>query len=663
MARPMFGVESEYAVAGIRGKRVLDREDLVGQYVRAAHTTLVHLPDTCSPSGMFLENGARFYVDCGLHPEMTTPECTNPFELMRYIKAGERVLEGLTRQVQAGIGEGAEIMCFRCNVDYSGSGSTWGCHESYLHRANPGSLPDQLIPHLVTRVIYTGAGGFNPLTNALEFCVAPRLMHIQQVISGESTGNRGIFHTKNESLSRRGNNRLHILCGESLCSETAIVLKIGATALVVAMAEEGLKPGAGLQLASPLEALHAVSTDTTCKLKLRLAAGGEKTALEIQRGLLQLAERNRGVLPLWASGVCALWRRTLGQLEGAPDSVSTVLDWAIKRRLFEDRARRSGVPWERLAFLNSIVKRLNAALKVAGVDDRGVHLAVLLGPKSPIPGEVSCLGTVLTGEGLAWEDVARFLALRDGFYQVDTRFGQLGPRGIFAELDRCGVLNHKIAAVDDPVDSPADSRADRPADSRADSRVDSPADSRADSRVDSPADSGADSRVDSPADSRADGPVDRPANDPVEDRCGTLNHKIAAADGPVDRPVDSHAVDSPVDSIDEAMRRPPPVGRAKLRGEAVRRLSGRTGAACDWMSVRDTDGRKLDLSDPFASAEVWTGPPGAAPDAADDVPVEMLDEFGDPGRFQQMLDAIRGRHGRTRGRAQSPPETTEGSNR
>ena len=23
-------------------------------------------------------------------------------------------------------------MCFRCNVDYSGSQSTWGCHESYF---------------------------------------------------------------------------------------------------------------------------------------------------------------------------------------------------------------------------------------------------------------------------------------------------------------------------------------------------------------------------------------------------------------------------------------------------------------------------------------------------------------------------------------------------
>jgi proteasome accessory factor A len=564
MARLMFGVESEYAIAGVNGKEPMRRDDLVNRFVRVARRRLAHLPDMCSPSGMFLENGARFYIDCGLHPEMTTPECTTPWELARYIKAGERILEGLTQEIQAEAGAAAEIMCFRCNVDYSGSGSTWGCHESYLNKANPASLPDQLIPHLVTRVIYTGAGGFNPLVNGLEFCVAPRLMHIQQAVSGDSTGNRGIFHTKNESLSGDGYNRLHILCGESLCSETAIVLKIGATGLVAAMAEEGLKPGAELRLASPLEALHAVSSDITCKRKLRLAGGGEITAIETQRRLLQLAERNRGVLPPWADAICALWRLTLDQLEGAPDSVAAVLDWAIKRRLFHDRAQRRGMPVERLALLNSIVQRLTAALAGVGVNGRGVSLNVVLGPESPIPEEVARVGTALAREGLAWNDIERFLSLRDEFYQIDTRFGQIGPRGIFTELDRRGVLDHKVAAID---------------------------------------------------------------------------------------------------GVEAAMREPPSVGRAKLRGEAIRRLSGRGRAECSWMSVFGPDGRTLDLSNPFAESEVWSDPasPPGVGEPPPDIPLDDL--FGDPGHFQQMLDAMRRRYGRPRGRAQGPPETTESPNR
>jgi proteasome accessory factor A len=564
MARPMFGVESEYAIAGIRGKETMRLDELVNRVVRVARRRLPHLPDTCSPSGMFLENGARFYIDCGLHPEMTTPECTTPWEVARYIKAGERILEVLTQEMQAEGGVATEIMCFRCNVDYSGSGSTWGCHESYLHRANPAGLPDQLIPHLVTRVIYTGAGGFNPLVSGLEFCVAPRLMHIQQAVSGDSTGNRGIFHTKNEPLAGDGYNRLHILCGESLCSETAIVLKIGATALVTAMAEEGLRPGAGLRLASPLEALHSVSSDITCKRKLRLAAGGEATAIEIQRRLLQLAERNQFVLPPWAGAICALWRLTLDQLEGAPDSVATVLDWAVKRRLFRDRAETRGIPMERFAFLNSIVQRLNVALAGAGVNGREVRLNVVLGTRSPIPEEVARIESVLKAEGLAWDGLERFLTLRDEFYQIDTRFGQIGPRGIFTDLDRRGVLDHKVAAVD---------------------------------------------------------------------------------------------------GIEAAMREPPAVGRAKLRGQTIRRFAGQGRAGCNWMSVFGPDGRTLDLSDPFATVEVWTDPlpPPGVEEVPPDIPVDDL--FGDPGRFQQMLDAMRRRYGRPRTRTQGPPETTEGPNR
>lgn len=541
MTTPMFGIESEYAIAGIRGKEAMRREDLINHLVRVAQQRLAHLPDLGSPTGMFLENGARFYVDCGLHPEMTTPECTTPWEVARYVKAGERTLESLIEQVQAESGANAEIMCFRCNVDYSGSGSTWGCHESYLHRADPASLPDQLIPHLVTRPIYTGAGGFNPLSSGLEFCVAPRLTHIQHTVSGESTNNRGIFHTKNEPLANGGNNRLHILCGESLCSETAIVLKTGATALVASMAEQGLKPGARLALASPLDALRAVASDATCSRKLELASGGETTAIDLQRRLLRLAERNLDKLPPWGGAICALWRRTLDQLEQGPESVSRVLDWAIKHRLFRDRAERRGVPFEKFAFLNSIVNRLSAALLRAGVRDRRIRVAVVHGPASPVPDAAAHLGNELAAKGLGWDDVDRFLSLRDEFHQIDTRFGQIGSRGIFADLDRHEVLNHKVAAIED---------------------------------------------------------------------------------------------------VETAMRQPPAVGRARLRGETIRRFAGQSGARCGWMVVYGPGGKALDLSDPFAEAEVWIDPKTPPPGDAD---LLFPDEMVQPGRLRQMLEAIRQR--------------------
>ena len=39
-------------------------------------------------------------------------------------------------------------------------------------------------------------------------------------------------------------------------------------------------------------------------------------------------------------------------------------------------------------------------------------------------------------------------ALRRELYEVETRFSQLGERGIFGSLDRAGVLSHRVAGVD-----------------------------------------------------------------------------------------------------------------------------------------------------------------------------------------------------------------------
>lgn len=94
----------------------------------------------------------------------------------------------------------------------------------------------------LSRIVYTGAGGFNSrFRQGLQFTLSPRVWHLVRGVSEGSTEARGIFHTKDESLSAEGYHRLHILCGESVCSETAAWLKVGATALVVALIDAGLR--------------------------------------------------------------------------------------------------------------------------------------------------------------------------------------------------------------------------------------------------------------------------------------------------------------------------------------------------------------------------------------------------------------------------------------
>src|SRR5437762_13076927 len=122
------------------------------------------------------------------------------------------------------------------------------------------------MPHLVSRVVYTGAGGFNNLSKGIEFTLSPRVAHLNRGVSGESTHHRGIFHTKGETLAGHDYQRLHLLCGESVCSETAAWLKLGTTALIVAMVDAGLSPGDAVQPRSPLDAIRTFARDPTCKI-------------------------------------------------------------------------------------------------------------------------------------------------------------------------------------------------------------------------------------------------------------------------------------------------------------------------------------------------------------------------------------------------------------
>jgi len=507
MAQRMFGLETEYAVTVFCPRGSVERGELLERLLGAARRHLTCLPDARS-TGVYLQNGARLYVDTGGHPELATPECTHPSELVRYLRAGERILLDLGRRVQTEGLRDSQICWFISNVDYSGSGATWGCHESYLHRTSSDALAEQLIPHLVTRVIYCGAGGFNNLTPALEFTLSPRAFHMERVVSGDSTSERGIFHTKDEPLARRGYHRLHLLCGESLCSEIATWLKIGATALVVALTEAGFRPGRAVQLADPLKALRTVAGDLRCRALLELSDGRRLSALQIQRHYLaQVEERlDHEVMPPWAPEVCRHWRRILDLLEAAPASVAGLLDWAIKWNLYAHHARRRGFSWEILAQWNDIVADFKAAFP--GLDLARLNAETLISPDSPVLEQAAALTPRLRQRGLGWGQLACFEQLRAELLELDTRFGELGERGVFAELDRQGLLDHHAPGAD---------------------------------------------------------------------------------------------------NILHAMFNPPACGRARLRGEAVRKLveSQRIGR-CHWDAVWDLATKQvLDLSDPFAEQEQW----------------------------------------------------------
>ncbi len=428
-SRMLFGVETEFAFTALdKSGQALDREQTLPLLLSSVARRLPHLNGDAG-CDLFLGNGSRLYIDCGLHPEWSTPECTTPAEVVTYLRAGEEILAQAAQDVERSSRRVARALLIKCNVDYVDTSATWGSHESYLYtRPHTSVLPGQLIPHLVSRVVFTGAGGLNPKSPGIEFTLSPRVAHLEKALSSNSTDCRGIFHTKNEPLAMDGYHRLHVLAGESLCSQLADYLRVGTTALIVKLVEAGIRPGDDVRLAQPLRAMQDYVADPGCTARARMAAGTPKTAIDIQRHYLEQVEAHADAafMPAWTDDVCRRWRHVLDALETDPDSMSATLDWPIKLSIFKARARHHGMDWEILPVWNRVLSSLSevtsslsakAALLLQNLRSRGQSLA---------------------------EGCDTFKALRSELCEIDTRFGQLGSAGIFAAIDEAGVLDHRV---------------------------------------------------------------------------------------------------------------------------------------------------------------------------------------------------------------------------
>jgi len=94
MKRRIFGLENEYGLTcTLNGERRMS-PDNVARYLFEKVIPGAH------HANVFLENGARLYLDTGFHPEYATPECDDVAELVSHDKAGERILEDLRHQAE-----------------------------------------------------------------------------------------------------------------------------------------------------------------------------------------------------------------------------------------------------------------------------------------------------------------------------------------------------------------------------------------------------------------------------------------------------------------------------------------------------------------------------------------------------------------------------------
>ncbi|SCX54907.1 proteasome accessory factor A [Klenkia marina] len=299
-------------------------------------------------ANVVLTNGARFYVDHA-HPEYSSPEVTSPRDVVLWDKAGERVMAEAA--VRAARVPGTQpIQLYKNNTD--GKGQSYGAHENYLmSRSTPFlDIIKGLVPFFVTRQVVAGAGrvGIGTDGRTHGFQLSQRADFFEVEVGLETTLKRPIINTRDEPhATPEEHRRLHVIIGDANLAELSTYLKVGTTALVLAMIEARALPF-DLALEDPVAELQSVSHDPSLTHRMRLVDGRRLTALEVQRVFLDRAREfvaGTGDTDPQTHDVLGRWGEVLDDLAVDPMRLADRLDWPAKLRLLEGYRSRDGLSW------------------------------------------------------------------------------------------------------------------------------------------------------------------------------------------------------------------------------------------------------------------------------------------------------------------------------
>jgi hypothetical protein len=235
-------LEQEYLVplGVIKGKRIVDHlfDSL------ASYNFQDGIPAFCFRGGSFsfLRNGARAYIDLSTLLEITTPECKNAFDVVRYDKASEIYAYIACDELRR---RGITANCWKTNIasfqpaDLAQRGydeyATIGTHESYLAKRKRYVGKERLLANfLLLRQVFTGAGGFY----GDRYVISPRMMFPSKLISPRHD-QHPILSSRDEPHASSDFFRIHITCGEGVRSEITCFLRNSITSYVISAIEDG----------------------------------------------------------------------------------------------------------------------------------------------------------------------------------------------------------------------------------------------------------------------------------------------------------------------------------------------------------------------------------------------------------------------------------------
>jgi proteasome accessory factor A len=359
----IVGIETEYGclVSGeapsagaeawpARVKNFLFRE-------AAAGVLDLHYRDYEEPpgNGGFLRNGGRLYLDMG-HIEYASPECLSLRDIVTYDIAGDDLLQTSL----AALGGSEQVSFIKNNVDHH-TGATFGCHENYLMKREAQFTPPvlgTLLTFLATRQIFTGAGRVgqaNPLAFDFEpppqeaqvdFQLSQRADHIVNDIYQWVQFNRAIINARDEPLADyRKYRRLHLLIGDSNMSPFATALKVGTTACVLSLLEQG-KLAKNLSLLDAVQSTRDISRDPTHAWLVRMENGKTIGSLDLQWQFYEMAREHLGGANEETDWLLESWSFTLDALSQQPEALIGGVDWITKKWLLETFMVAENIGWD-----------------------------------------------------------------------------------------------------------------------------------------------------------------------------------------------------------------------------------------------------------------------------------------------------------------------------
>jgi proteasome accessory factor A len=211
-----------------------------------------------------------------------------------------------------------------------------------------------MLPWFVTRQLFTGAGKVGSENGAerVDYQISQRADFFEEEVGLETTLKRPIVNTRDEPhADPQKYRRLHVIVGDANLCEVATFLKVGTTAIVLSMIEDGFVDK-DLSIVDPVRAIRTVSHDPTCRATVELVDGGTCTAVELQWEFLRLARKYADESGLEHCGgdelggrVLDRWEAVLAGLESDPSSLDGQLDWVTKLSLLRAYVERDALEW------------------------------------------------------------------------------------------------------------------------------------------------------------------------------------------------------------------------------------------------------------------------------------------------------------------------------